>query len=217
MWKILRFLVSALAIFGSAYFIAEKATWGFTIARLYTDKQTNFDNSGEDPAPYLRQRFFLSAQGGQSYVLISEDNTLVLKFFKDMPRPWLIKSSYQQKKWGKLERTLNGYQLAFDHLQDETALLSLHFKPTQDRLPVRVVDRLNIEHTIDLSSVFFVIQKRALPLSFSQFQTHIDAIYKLLQKRKEAHIDDHDPRLLTNIGWSDGKPIFIDPGRFVHD
>ena len=216
MSKIARFLISAFAIFGAGYFLSEKATWGFTIARLSTAHDLGFQNHN-DPTPYLQQRFFLQNQGGQSYVFFSEDGQYALKFFKEMPRPWLTKASYQQKKWGKLSRTLTGYQLAFDHLTEETALLSLHLKPTSTPLFATLVDRLHIEHTIDLSSVYFVIQKRVEPLTFTQFQTHIQAIHTLLQKRDAAHIADHDPRLHSNIGWSDGHPVFIDPGRFSHD
>ncbi len=216
MLKIVSHLLSCLTIYGVAYFLCEPVTWGFNLSRLPTSHDLGFENEGEDPAPYLEQKFALQAQGGQSYVFFSEDGKYVLKFFKDMPRPWLKKKSYKQKKWGKLHRTLTGYKLAFDRLLEETELITLHLKPSPGPLLAKLVDRLQIEHRVDLAFVYFVIQKRVDPLSEADFQSHLESIECLLQKREEVKIADHDPRLLSNIGWSEGHPVFIDPGRFVN-
>lgn len=202
-------------LFGLAYFFSDLATWGFTIARLRTSKPLG-PSIGVDPYLILKQKFYLKDQGGQSYVFISADEKYVLKFFKDMPRPWIPFKKYQQKKLGKLTRTLNGYHLAFDRLQQETGLLYLHLSPTATPLPTTLVDRLHIEHPIDLSSVYFVLQKRATPVSVFSEST-VSQVSKLLQKRASCHIADHDPRLQTNLGWIDGQLAFIDPGRFVED
>jgi len=216
MWKIVRTLLSLLIVSG-VYFLCEKATWGFTLTRLHTQHDIGFENEGLEPTPYLQQKYYLKAQGGQSYVFFSEDGQYVLKFFKDMPRPWLTKESYQTKKWGKLHRTLTGYKLAYDHLLEETGLITLHLKPYTTPLITRLIDRLGIEHTVDLGSTYFVIQKRAEPLTFDQFQSHIQAIRVILKKQQAKQIVDHDTRLLSNIGWADGQPLFIDPGRFTHE
>ncbi len=217
MLKPLYFLIKSfifLALFGLAYFLSDLATWGFTIARLKTSQNLGFTSSGADPLPYLAQKFYLRDQGGQSYVFTSADNKYVLKFFKDMPRPWVIFPGYQQKKLGKLKRTLKGYDLAYHRLREETGLLSLHLSPTTSPLPAILIDRLNIEHTVDLSSVYFILQKKAGPLP-----KHLDLLQvrKLLEKRSSAHIADHDPRLHLNLGWLEDHPVFIDPGRFVED
>jgi hypothetical protein len=195
-----------------AYHLCEKATWGFTIARLHTTCDLNLSNH-IDPAPYLNQKFFLKDQGGQSFVFFSEDGTLVLKVFKDMPRPWLILPSYQKKKLGKLVRTLRGYTLAMERLPSETALLSLHFKPSLTPLPTILVDRLNIAHTVDLSSVYFVVQKKvepfaSRPLSPPELQRVVDRLY-------EVNLTDHDHRLHLNLGWDGDHLVFLDPGRFT--
>lgn len=193
----------------------EKATWGFTTARLHTTHDLGFSNRG-DPTSYLHQKFYLFAQGGQSYTFVSQDGTTVLKLFKDMPRPWLALASYQQKKLGKLRRTLKGYALAFDRLQKLTGLIALHLKTTPSSpLPVTLVDRLNISHTVDLSSIYFILQHRAQPLSSHPFS--LSQVQKLIEERCAAHLADHDPRLHLNLGWKDQELIFIDPGRFVHN
>jgi hypothetical protein len=204
-----------LALFGLAYFLTDLATWGFTTARLKAS-ETLGSSAGNDPHPYLQQKFYLKDQGGQSYVFISSDGKYVLKFFKDMPRPWLPLSHYKKKKLGKLKRTLNGYQLAFDRLRQETGLLYIHLCPTSTPLPAILVDRLNIEHTLDLSSTYFVLQKRAAPLQ-TVSQATLSQISELLQKRAREQIADHDPRLHSNLGWIDNHLVFIDPGRFVED
>lgn len=214
-----RFLIKSflfLALFGAAYFLCDQATWGFTTARLQTTHDLGFSPSRGDPRIYLQQKYFLRDQGGQSYVFISEDGKYILKFFKDMPRPWLPWPSYQKKKLGKLKRTLNGYQLAFNRLRKETGLLHLHLAPTSSPLPVILIDRLHIEHTLDLSSVYFVLQKRAEPITHFSDST-LSQIYELLQKRSSAHIADHDPRLHSNLGWIENHLVYIDPGRFVDD
>ncbi len=204
------------ALFGLAYFLSDQATWGFTVARLKTSQDLGFISAGADPHLYLQQKFYLRDQGGQSYVFVSADENYVLKFFKDMPRPWLALASYQKKKLGKLKRTLNGYQLAFNHLREDTGLLSLHLSPTASPLLTTLVDRLGIEHAIDLSSTYFVLQRKAAPLPDFSAAT-VSQISRLVKKRASAHIADHDPRLQANLGWIDNRPIFIDPGRFVED
>jgi len=208
----LKAITRTLLFFALAYYFSDLATWGFTIARLRTTQSLGAV-SGIDPHPILNQKFYLKDQGGQSYVFISADEKYVLKFFKDMPRPWIPFKNYQQKKLGKLIRTLKGYQLAFDKLKEETGLLYLHLSPTETALPTTLVDRISIEHPIDLSSVYFVLQKRASPIS----TFNLDQVSTLLQKRAACHIADHDPRLYDNLGWIDGQLVFIDPGRFVED
>jgi hypothetical protein len=200
-------------IFALAYFLTDLATWGFTIARLRTAQPLG-PSEGIDPYLYLRQKFYLKDQGGQSYVFISSDEKYVLKFFKDMPRPWIPFPNYQKKKLGKLKRTLHGYHLAFERLPQETGLLYLHLSPTLTPLPAILVDRLLIEHSVDLSSTYFVLQKRAAPLTK---KPALSQVSELLQKRASVHIADHDPRLHTNLGWIDNHLVFIDPGRFVED
>lgn len=213
--QILTRILLFFTLFGFAYFFSDLATWGFTIARLRTSKPLG-PSGGAAPYLILKQKFYLKDQGGQSYVFISADEKYVLKFFKDMPRPWIPFKNYQRKKLGKLTRTINGYHLAFERLQQETGLIFLHLSPTKNPLPTTLVDRLNIEHSIDLSSVYFVLQKRATPIS-SFSESILAQISELLQKRAACHIADHDPRLYANLGWIDGKLVFIDPGRFVED
>lgn len=209
---------TCIAAFAAAYFISDLATWGFTFTRLQTSKNIGFTNQGIPPLSELNQKYFLKAQGGQSYVFFSEDGKYVLKFFKDMPRPLVLWPSYQQKKLSKLKRTLGGYNLAFTRLPAETGLVYLHLQPSTAPLATplvtTLVDRLNIHHNVDLSSVYFVLQKKAEPLTSCP---DLAQVFELLSKRSAAHIADHDPRLYTNLGWIDGKLVFTDPGRFVED
>jgi hypothetical protein len=92
-----------IALFGLAYFFSDLATWGFTIARLRTSQPLG-PSEGVEPYLILKQKFYLKDQGGQSYVFISADEKYVLKFFKDMPRPWIPLKNYQRKKLGKQTR-----------------------------------------------------------------------------------------------------------------
>ena len=71
MLKPVRFLTKTFlffALFGLAYFLSDLATWGFTLARLRTSYNLSLPSEGAEPYLYLKQKFYLKAQGGQSYV-----------------------------------------------------------------------------------------------------------------------------------------------------
>ncbi len=205
-----------LLIFAILYLVCEQATWGFTISHLKIDKEFVTVNAGIRPF-FLKNRFYLQEQGGQAYVFFSEDGKFVLKFFKDAPRPWLRLPRYRTKKWQKLQKTLDGYRLALNHLQKESGVLYLHTAHSSNPLFATLVDRLNIAHVVDLSCCYFVLQKRASIPTTNELKKLIPQIKELIFKRNALKIGDHDFRLHKNLGLIDGNLSFIDPGQFIEE
>lgn len=171
----------------------------------------------------LDQPFSYIGSGGQMYVFVSQDEKYVLKFFKNIPHPFLPFPSYQNRKRKKLERDIQGYTLAFQKLEKESALLFLH---------CQLESKLNLQTTLlfpgkkpknlELDTTYFVLQKKAIPLiSYIQQskkpQKALDAAINLIRKRLQLGIYDQDPRYYHNIGFVEDVPIFLDPGRFVQE
>jgi|GEM_PF-5661254 len=207
------------SLFFMAYPLCEMATWGFSIPRLQIDPKCSLENIGTIPPVLLNQssRFYLQKQGGQSYVFFSEDGQFVLKFFKEAPRPWLLSNRYREKKWNKLRRTFQGYRLAYLRLPRETGLLYLQGERSFCPFKVILVDRLQIAHTLDLSSCYFLLQKRANSIIHLTYKELVPQVHKLLLRRGASHLADHDPHLYDNLGLIEGELVFIDPGRFVEE
>ncbi len=206
-----------LVLFLLVGFLSESITWEFTLNR---HKLTSlpFASSGHFPAELKGQTWKLQAQGGQSYVFVSEDGTRVLKFFKDQPRPWLKLTSYQALKNKKLHRTLLGYTLMQERCPEVSGIVSLHTEPSTS-IPATLIDRLGNQHTIDLDSYLFVLQKKAELLEPPQNSTEkehlLQEISSLLQTLASHHLTDHDPRLHLNLGRIGSKLVLIDPGKIA--
>jgi hypothetical protein len=120
-------------------------------------------------------------------------------------------------------------QIAFDELQNETGLLYVHLNKTDSwKKKLRLIDRLNIRHQVDVDSLDFVIQKRAelvYERIIRQMQAgkqdaakeSISQIISLIVKRCEKGYHDRDPNIRTNCGFIEEKAVKIDVGRFVRN
>ncbi len=202
--------IIALSLFLATGFLVEPLTWGFSLARYRLTPQT-IPSFGAFPQELCNKTWTLAAQGGQSYVFMSEDGTHVLKFFKDQPRPFLLLPSYQAFKNKKLHRTLTGYALLSTRAPDLSATICLHTELAA-AIPATLIDRLGIHHTIDLNSYLFALQRRVEPID-----PHADkeAALAVVQTLASHHLHDHDPRLHLNLGKTDGKLLIIDPGKIA--
>jgi len=163
----------------------------------------------------LKQPFHFLAKGGQTTVYASADGRYVLKLFNNMPRSWIPFSGYRARKLKKLGRDMSAYVLAFDRLKDESALVFLHFDVKRPEPLSVCIDGKKIS----LQKVPFVLQKRGISLQEYQGapEAVLEAVRTLVAKRASCGVGDDDPRLYQNIGFIDGEPFFLDPGRFVED
>ncbi|HSX03462.1 MAG TPA: hypothetical protein VLG76_01900, partial [Rhabdochlamydiaceae bacterium] len=163
--------------------------------------------------------FYYLASGGQAWVFVSEDQKFVLKFFK----------AHLRKRKAKFERDFKSCKLAFDELKNETGLVYLHLNKSADlHLMAKVVDKLHIEHQIDLDKTEFLVQKKATLLydhiqklmnegKAQEAKQALSAVCRLILKRCEKGIFDEDPRIQCNLGFIGNEAILIDTGRLKWD
>ncbi|MBS0616465.1 MAG: hypothetical protein JSR58_07945 [Verrucomicrobia bacterium] len=233
MTQILKFIVCLWLFFQAEHF-CQKQTDGFTVLRVQP-KQSYPAFDVESPEWSLPpQRFVYLARGAQCYVFASEDGKYVLKLFKKahlLPSVWShiplinrlkpFKPSKMERMRVKQQRDYMGYKVAFERFREDTMLTYLHLNPTEMNLPtVTIVDKIGIEHQIDLNKTSFAVQKRVL--SFNEWlagstdaevQKGIQDIAAFFQKRVAAGVSDNDSAPY-NFGFFEGRPIQIDPGHY---
>lgn len=121
----------------------------------------------------LNQKFIFYHKAKTSYSFISEDGHYILKFMTTQrvkPKSWLayipcsFNLYYQEfiAKKQEANKVLKGWQFAFEHLQQETALVYAHTSRKERlRKKVVVLDKDLEPYTIDLDKTVFCIQKHA--------------------------------------------------------
>lgn len=155
------------------------------------------------------------------FVFVSEDQKHVLKFFKNTSYPLLSLQKYQLKKTAKLMRDVHGYMLAFERLPEESGLVFLKLEiMTPFEQEITLIDKLGIVHKLPLQKTLFAIQKKGEPLAgylkkAENVQNVFDSLGHLMLTRRAQGIDDKDSYLQQNIGFINGKPCFLDPGKFT--
>jgi len=245
-------LVLAIVIFHLTANFCEKKTDGFSIAFIHSDLTFNPawetkpvpEQTSQELEKVFTQRFKYLSCGGQSFVFVSENNKYVIKFFKhrhfrkpysfllNIPLPGILELSRLcklNKALFKLQRDFTSYKIAYEELQEETGLIYLHLnKGTNLNRSINIIDKIGIEHQIDLDNIEFIVQRRAQLLyphinelmekgDISGAKQALHAILDAIVIRCKKGIFDEDPRIHNNLGFIDKKAIFIDIGRFVHD
>lgn len=220
-------------------------TAGFTIGRIHSDFSFRPEWEVKNPPlpKIFDQSFTYLGSGGQCYAFASQDGNYVLKFFKQhqrrvpfllkiapLPVKWAEKREKQRKKrlW-KLERDFRSYKIALETLPEESAVLYVHLNKTSYlHQKARIVDKIGIEHQIDLDGVEFILQKRAT-LAYTHLFNLIEdqnlegakealrSICKLILDRSTKGIYDEDPNIHRNMGFIGDKAILIDVGRLKPD
>ncbi len=246
MKKILKFSVNILLISGFAYgakLVSKRATDSFTITSI--TQKVSYETSmplghfSKEEADLFEaitdQKFFYLGKGSQCFAFVSDDGGYVIKFFRKnhFALPFFLEKlpfSFLEKK--KLKKSLelkeefSSYEIAFDQLREETGILFLHLTPS-DHLnkKIIIVDRLNIEHVIDLDKIEFMVQKKGdliyptlntlmLEKKEDEAKELISSLFAILRKRAEKGIVDADPNVSKNFACIGSQPIQIDVGRF---
>lgn len=214
--KRFEFALKAILIVCGFVFAARftrKCTDGFTITGIhssYADWEVNNPTLPE----VFDQKFTYLGSGGQCFVFASEDGSYVLKFFK-----------YRKK----INRDFASYKLAMEQLPEETGLLYVHLKKTDElQTLAKIVDKLGIEHEVDLDKVNFILQKRA-ELTYPHLlhlvesndigaaKEAIDSLCSLIKGRCQKGIHDDDAKIHRNCGFIGNRAVIIDVGRFKAD
>ncbi len=176
----------------------------------------------------LSQPFTYLGQGVQSYAFLSADGKYVLKLFRfdscKMKQGQRMLSFLKKRKTKKArlsaEKVLEACKIAFDQLQEETALVFIHLNPGGSLPPIKLKDYLGFTHFVDPSKTRFVLQKKAdkifpaLRRAFREdkasFYQMIRSFYSLLSSFEKKGITTRDSKLPSNFGFFEGKAIQID-------
>ncbi len=240
----IQLLILLLGIFFLPKFCRNQ-TDGFQVANIHSTLPYN-ENWDVDCGPLpdiFDQKFSYLASGGQAYAFVSADGKYVIKFFKHHLRrlPFWLKilplpenlavrrDGTKAKRLRKFLRDFTSYKLSYEQLPKETGVLYVHLNKTDTlKTKVQIIDKLKIEHTIDLDGIEFVVQKRA-DLVFPYLAKLIEngeierskrcirSILDLVENRCAKGIYDEDPRLHRNFGFVDDQAIVIDVGRLRRD
>ncbi len=203
-------------------------TAGFAVSRI--SSTLILDNEALPPlsneqqihlAAILGQKFRFLGCGGSFYAFVSEDDHYVVKFFKHHHLKW-----NQPKK----ERLVRSIKVAYESFKNETGLLYVRLnKILNFNYSLKIVDKIGIEHQIDLNNTEFLVQRKA-----EMIDNQLEALMKrrdcvgakqllgqLVQfchsmtlRLNEKGYFDHDPNINTNYGIIGDQIIKIDVGPF---
>lgn len=223
---ILAFTAFSIYLFVSKQFSIEhiKAEW--EIEDIAYDE---FDNKTLELR--LSQSFSYLDRGKQSYVFASEDGLYVLKFFdtrrlagKD-PVFSLKPESAERKK----EQLLEGYKLAYSKDRDHAALIYVQLMPQAGmNINVTLKDRFGIKHVVDLGSVPFILQYKAVPTrkvvsnllskgEVTQVKSYLRLLVDMYLDEYSRGLHDNDHNFMYNTGFIGTTPVRIDVGRLSAD
>ncbi len=223
-------------------------TGGFQVSKIESDHSFNPDWATPVPSDQERdhlhtlldQRYTFFSYGGQSYAFLSDDGKTILKLFKHhhlrvpawikmLPLPRTFKRI--RNKWVHLKEDsfylfFNSCKIAFDDFRNHTGLIYLHLNKT-DYLnqQVRIVDKIGIEHKIDLDRTDFALQHRAeLPKKhfrslkkkndYAAAKKSLDSLIDMIVERSQKGIADRDPSIRRNCGFIGENAVEIDLGSY---
>lgn len=195
----------------------------------------------EELALLFSQPFYYLGKGAQSYAFVSQDQTVVIKFFKfkhlkpsffveALPSFSIFKDykeSVKSRKMKKFARVFSGYQLAYEENKEESGLLYLHLVPTKKQLPtLRLVDKIGREYLLPLDDLVFLIQKKGISfedrLRAALDKNEWEKAKQAIQKITDLYLNeyskgmyDYDRGVLYNTGFVDDTPFHLDVGQLT--
>jgi hypothetical protein len=188
------------------------------------------------------QNYYYLAAGNQSYAFISEDRQYVLKFFKMQslfPKEWMnsfplsllqhlgFKSETSNQLFS--ERIFASYKDAYESLREETGLIYIHLnKSSEFRSKVKLIDNKGKKYVVDLDSVEFVAQRKALKIfdhldgliqndQYDDLKASIRSFLQLIAIRCEKGFVDQDLSVRNNFGFVGNTAIQFDCATLTRD
>jgi len=179
------------------------------------------------------QPFYFLDRGKQSYVFESQDKRYVVKFFDNRclrSGKFSFFFSIKKKRCDKkLKLLFDGLQLASQLGPETTGLLFVQLIP-DSRLGIhaQLIDRFGFTHDIDLATVPFAVQQKAIQLrsmitdllnlgNVEEAVQHLDQVIDMYVEGYENGIVDLDHNFMYNTGFIGNRPIRIDVGRLKYD
>lgn len=225
-------LIAIAAVYSMGKF-AHRQTHGFSYLNFtikapsdYTLKSSQLKNPS-----ILEQNFSFFGYGGESLVFVSDDDKWVLKLFKKH-RLYPYREFAFLKAIPVVNKILSKQELIYtrfwdslkiqaDKLQDVSFLEYIHMPSSREKpLNIRLKDPLGSYHSLDLSKVCFVIQKkgelfRDVYLSESNDyarQCMLEKLVHFYKKLDEKDMKIWDNSISRNMGWLNDEPFLIDTG-----
>lgn len=232
--KKLKIALISLGLFGLC-FLAWKRTDGFRSSAITFSSDKTFPILQTDPPDnltgILAQKFRYLGRGRQAFVFVSEDNQYVIKFFNfhHFYYPFGLKPPFLKDKTKRLDLTFSSYQLAFDKLPEETALIYVHLRQgavkqrPKFKTKMQLINPVGVPIEIDLNQTYFVVQKKAAPFfghltdlaKEKNLPAGIDAFLQTIITRLNAKILDDDLDSGKNYGFLEGRAVNFDAGRLI--
>lgn len=183
---------------------------------------------------YFESPFTYLDKGHQSFVFLSSDKKIVLKFFdaRSLKRFSVFPfTSVREVERGhrRLKLLLDGYQLAYEKDLTNSGLHFVQLAPNPNLdFTVHLYDRFGFSHFIDLGKVLFVIQSTATTTrdvlnkqlnagDVEEAKISLGKIVDMYLNEYQNGIYDRDHNFIDNTGFIDGRPIRIDLGRLQYD
>ena len=237
------FLAVSFVSAGALADFCQKRTQGFSLQKICSSSiDASKTPSQLAPLPkdlpslqkILHQPFYYLKKGQQCFVFLSEDQRYVLKFLRwDKLEPpfwtkWVSTSKTQQlinARKQKQTADFTSYLIAARQLSKETKLVYLHLKKTDFlQTPLKIFDRISIEHHLQADDMGFILQERVdpfLPLFLEKLQQGLETslqpflikLLDLLESRIAQEISDSDITLQYNMGIHEGEPVLFDIGN----
>ena len=193
----------------------------------------------------ISQPFFYCGRGQQMTAFESQDHQYVIKFFnprKFVEKKWFsdvrrlrrlcslkwISTAYF-KKAQRINDLMDRYQMGFDELKSETALVYVHLNPaTTLNHKIHLTDRSGKEHVVSLESIPFVIQRKGvLALScinqliqegkMDEVRERISQLQALFSSRIQKGFTDLLQTLHNNYVFIETRAVQIDLGTLRKD
>ncbi len=188
------------------------------------------------------QTFYYLGSGNQCYAFASADNKYVLKFFKMhklLPKNWLTDFPFSlfekyrldnvEKKQHFFENTFKSFKYAYEQLPKESGIIFLHLNKTRDlKSKVMLIGYGGKKFFVDLDSKEFVVQLKAERIcdflfrfknSEKEDELHlaVRSFLELIAARCRQGFGDQDTGIRNNLGFVNGRAIFIDCGNLFVD
>lgn len=203
------------------------------------EKTESNNESFEKLSKILDQKFRFFNKGRHTFVFISEDGNFVLKFFRfhrySLPftyqtcnfLPFIKNISEKSQKELNIsyQETMQSYQLVYDQLPNETALVYAHLSKTNNLFKkITIIDKFKVPHKIDLDNYGFIIQKKAKSFKKELLRLKNDnkaveslliSFFDNLKNIYKKNIINDDRHILNNLGVIDNKVVELDLGRFA--
>lgn len=252
MKKILNRYIFILVIFVCGLLILplfeEEITGGFRLSTITHDFPANPEWQLDKPSDkqllwleeVLNQPYHWLGQGHQVFAFVSQDQQYVLKIFKfkrlkpswimpyvaDIPFLNSYYAHWDNRRLGRIQKLFSGYKLAYTQDQEHTGLLFLHLDHKEKVLtkPVRAYDKLGFSHSLDVNSLVFAIQKRAIKTKdvlktllnnrdVEGTKQYIRNLFDLYLSGYKRGIIDNDQNVVHNTGFIGDRPIRLDIGQ----